>query len=409
MIGGITPVDNAYEIIGVQQCSLLLKHIFIETMAGKAVFVTGFLCSIVRSLRNGSFRAMIIFLGIFFSSLFLFIIPTSSVRPSRSSMEEFGYSKVTTEFILRKAGIEMVTVNPVIFLMGQVVSGVSKEAISLIDTIATRHSQFLRDPFLSSKLWLLGRDRLNQGVNNEILHERLICFYQDRYFPVLRKLKEGGSDIGRDLWPGADPVLALYSSQAANEWRELESDLYKLINIDGLFQRISRDYYNGSSIQSAAVRALINGDVAHAPWAFSALRISGQENALSGAWIDQKPLFNGFWDQIVRLWMSGFPALYGLCLWSVWAAFPFVLVFMSLSADVNCFGVFLKFLLAMKLIPLFWVLLDKGASLLFDIQVSMAGGAVWLWNMTLVGVIPMMGVAALLMPLLILVNRKGRI
>ena len=88
MTGGITPIDNAFELIGLHQCSALMRYIFVETLAGKAVFALGFMMAMTRSLKTADFRKIIIFGAIFFSCLILIILPNNAIPIRLSAMEE---------------------------------------------------------------------------------------------------------------------------------------------------------------------------------------------------------------------------------------------------------------------------------------------------------------------------------
>lgn len=406
MTGGITPVENSLEIIGLHQCSALLKYIYIDTLAGKVVFALGFILSLVRSLKDTNFRAVIIFCVLFFSCLFVLILPRSISRPSLSTMEERGYDLVTTDALIKKAGIEQIVISPVLMFLARVASSFSNGSISLIDATAIHQSVFLKDPFITAKLWLITRERLNAGIIDPRIKNRLVSFYRENFYPAMRRLVEKSPDYSLELWPGHADVVAQYSQQGALEWQQLEEDLFGLINKEGIFERLSRDYYSGSSLKDAAVRALIKADAARASWTYTALSFSDQTDASEAYRKHPGKRSGSFLDHLSRLWLSGFPVVFGLCLWSVWAAFPFVLVIVFLSADIGVMAGFFKWLIIIKLIPLFWVLFDRASILTFDIQMSLSGGKCLMWDMPIVGWVALMSMLVFLMPLFLIPKRK---
>src|SRR3989339_550525 len=109
MSGGITPIDNAFEWIGLHQCSALMRLVFVETLAGKAIFALGFILALARSLKRADLKAVMIYCAIFFSCLILLVIPKTVVNAIPSTMESYGYTQMKTEDILRKAGIDQLT------------------------------------------------------------------------------------------------------------------------------------------------------------------------------------------------------------------------------------------------------------------------------------------------------------
>ncbi len=408
MTCGITPIDNAFELIGLHQSSALMRYIFIETLAGKVIFVSGFLFSMSRSLKNANFSSVIFFCSIFFSFLFLLIMPRTPLRLPLSGMEGGGYVQIRTDDILRKAGIDQLLASPVVVFLAEGMSAFTNGMISVVDRARGHNASFLKEPFSTSKFWLLTRDRLMAGLNDQLLKEKLVNFYQDHYFQALRTLNEKDPLVGQSLWPGSEEILPLYTSQAASDWRVLEDAIYTFINKDELFERVSRDYYDGSSLKDAAVRALIEADAAHASWAYTAMSFSGQKETAQARSMTLNVRAGAMVDQMSRVWLSVFPVLYGACLWSVWAAFPFFLVFVFFSSDISLLWVFLKYLFVLKLIPLFWAIIDRVSSLVFDVNNILYGGKVFLWDMPLVGVVGLLAMAVLLLPLMMF-KRKGAV
>lgn len=408
MTGGITPIDNAFDLIGLQQCSALMRYIFIETLAGKVIFLLGFLLSLARSLKSANFRSVIVFCSLFFSCLLLLVIPKTELRLPLSTMEEQGFNQLTTDAILRKCGIDQIVASPVIAFIGETASAFSNGAVAVMDLAHGHNARFLQAPFITAKLWLISRERLKTGVSDPGVKARLVVFYQDHVFMTERKLLDSGSIPLQPLWPGAQELLAEYSSEEASEWRILEDDLYQGINSDGLFDRVARDYYDGGSLKDAAVRALIEEDAAHTPLAYTMQSFSGRREIAREQGVLRQVHAPGLIDRVSHAWLSGFPLMYGACQWSVWAAFPFVLIFLLLSADLSILLYFLKYMLILKLLPLLWALIDRVSMVVFDIQTLLSGGKVWLWEMPLVGLAVWPGMAVLPFMVLMLLKRKDK-
>ncbi|MBF0594615.1 MAG: hypothetical protein HQL22_06580 [Candidatus Omnitrophica bacterium] len=390
MTGGITPIDNGLELIGLHQCSALMRFIFVETMAGKAVFALGLVMSLIRSLGTSNLREVVIFGAIFFSILILIILPVSSAEIRVSVMEEGGYSQIKTQDILAKAGISQMIVSPVLDVISRVLSSSATGAVSVLDRFQAHGAAFLKDPWITVKFWLLMRERLSQGIIDPLLKEKVIAFYQDYYFPALRELTAGNSvGSGQTLWPGSSEVVAVYSTDGAAAWRALQDDLYASFNNDALVDKVSQQYYSGASLKESTVRALIAGDISRSPRAYAFLSYSSKEKS-EGVILpsDRRRLT----ENIIHGILAGMPWIYGLCLWSLWVSFPFVLVLLFLSANSSMMVLFLKAAFALKMLPVLWALSDRASELMFDVNITLGEGKVLLWDMPLVGMSAIIGI-----------------
>ncbi|MBF0387727.1 MAG: hypothetical protein HQL20_07715 [Candidatus Omnitrophica bacterium] len=391
MTGGITPLDNAFELLGLHHCSALLKFIFIDTLAGKVIFGLGFILALARSLAKTNFRPVIVFCAMFFSVLFLLVLPRIQVQVPLAAMEEAGSVTITTYDILRKAGSEQVSASPVLVFLGRSISAFVNGAINVIDLARAHKAGFLKEPFITAKLALVARDRICAGIKDPVIKGRVVDFYHNNYFRAVRVLKDRDGSGYTDLWPGSAAVGALYSAQGVSEWRVLKEDIYRSLNKGGVFDRLASDYYNGSSLTDPVVRAVLEADINIAPWTYSSLSLNWQwENLVpDNKWANIKAEVVASW--ISRAWLLGFPFIYGIGLWSVWAALPLVLIFMFFSVDIGLAGLFLKILLMVKVLPLFWAFTDRASVLAFDIVTFLSHGKVFLWDMWGVGLVASLG------------------
>jgi|GEM_PF-2248073 len=381
MTGGVTPVDNAFELMGLHQCSALMRYVFVETFAGKVIFLLGFLLALTRVLKGADLKALIVYCAVFFCCLILVVIPTQRLTVSGSTMEELGYTKLKTEDILKKAGIAQLQVSPVLMFIDQGISALVNGSVSVVDRLNDHQDGFLKNPFLTAKLSLLTRESFRAGIADRVLKEKTIHFYQDHYFPVLRGWVETRLDNEFIPWAGDESIKSLYSAEGTAAWEKLEIALYDSINGDGMIDDLSRDYYDGVSLKDGVVRTLIAGDIAREPAAYIDLSFSGQQKSVrqTGGFS-----LNEMIDGVSRVFLAGFPLLYGFVLWSLWVSFPVVLVFLFLSADIRILANFFQCLGGLKLLPLFLTVADRISLLAFDIHTLWSAGTVYIWDIRMI-------------------------
>ena len=79
MIKGVTPVETAFELMGLMNSQAIMKWIFFDTFGGALIFAVGMVTSLAIAVEKGSFKAVWLFASLFFVTFFLFVIPTARV------------------------------------------------------------------------------------------------------------------------------------------------------------------------------------------------------------------------------------------------------------------------------------------------------------------------------------------
>ena len=93
---GVSPVEAAFEVIGLVNAKSIMDFLFFDTQVGVVVFLIGFLSSLWRSVREADFSALWSFLIIFFILLFIFIKPMLNLEDATSTMEQAGWKADNT-------------------------------------------------------------------------------------------------------------------------------------------------------------------------------------------------------------------------------------------------------------------------------------------------------------------------
>ena len=98
---GVSPVEAAFEVIGLVNAKSIMDFLFFDTQVGVAIFLIGFLSSLWRSVREADFSALWGFLIVFFILLFIFIKPMLNLEDATSTMEEAGWKGDSTAQALK--------------------------------------------------------------------------------------------------------------------------------------------------------------------------------------------------------------------------------------------------------------------------------------------------------------------
>ncbi len=369
MIRGITPIDTALEMMGMHQSQAMTRYIFIETFVGQLVFALGFILSIGAGLDKGNFRAVIIFLLMFFSLWFLLVMPRMKSVDHVSAMERNGYEQVSTAVILRKNGYGEIMVNPVLDGVDRFMDLVVTGTVGVLDRASKEH-KYLAKPFEFTKISLLTSAAIADGITDPELQEALVLFYQDHYWPTARGIK------GPGLWPGHKNVVAAYREEGRSQWQVLKERLFQFLDHDRLFTQMFESFYNRKIDKDVIVRALIEHELHLKTDAYTFMSYASDHKRM--------PVRNNTLYHIQRLGqgtyqmiMQALPFLQGYALFLVLSAFPFLLGWTLLLRHMGSCQLFLELLLGVKSWTLIWAVLDKGSMAWFAVNQMLGGAEMW--------------------------------
>ena len=360
MIRGITPIDGAFELMGLHQAQVWVRFIFLETLAGKVIFALGFLLSIKAGLDKGNFRPAFIFIMVFFSLWFLLVLPRSKAVDPVSAMERSGYQEITIAQILKKNGYGEVMVNPVLDAMSRTVDAL----ITAVAAVFERGSDgrgYLASPFLFMKVSILTSGIVAQGITDPDLQERTVHFYQDHFWPVLRQLKNPGTRV----WPGDPDMVRAYKEEGRVAWQALRDALYQACDEQKIFTNMFDRFYDKKVDKDAVVRSLLWREMELKPLQYTFVTYgSGLEHRREdgSGWLDFYRI------DLARMTVFVLPFFQGSALFILWSLFPGFLAVTLLLRKVTVLIVWMGLIFLVKAWTLIWVILDKLSTVWFSIQ-----------------------------------------
>lgn len=393
MIKGVTPIETAFEVIGMVNSQAIMKWMFFDTLGGALLFAWGLVTSLMISVEKGSFKAVWTFAFLFFASFFLFVIPTAQVTGVTSTMEQNGYTGIKTQVIMQDKGYGSSLVNPVLNMGSDLISAFTIGAVGVIDAMANGgDNAYLKNQFLVAKIVTLVNQTVLEGIKDPQLRKDTTEFYQFDYLPTLQFLIERNKSIKdfKDLWPGAKVITDAYSTEASTNWTNLKKRLgdYLLQNVTGKTtadsSKIDTSKYeiNGEK----AVEMLLKNDIKLNPEAYQNATFRGASNDT----LSKK----GFWStfgnivsdvgalaiqpitvSIASTMLHYFVYVQGFCLMLMFTFFPFTVLWMILKRDPGILAEFFKNLFWIKSWTLCWAVINIASVYVWELQRVLHGSS----------------------------------
>ena len=396
MIKGITPIDTAFEVIGLCNAQQLTHYIFFETAAGVLIFAIGFIFSLYAVAQKGSFRPFFTFLVLFFSMWILFVVPTAQVQNVTSTMEQNGYTDITSEQVVKNSPLLLNNsgvINPVLNIFSDMFSAFSIGCVGVINRGADPgKSNYLKNPFMVTKLSTLASQTFDQGIKNPQLRKEVTDFYKDYYLPTLRKLIEERAYTVADmpkLWPGDPAITALYSAEASTAWATVKKDMLTNIQAQSPIQNKPFTQVLGSflnqqqkDIENQALISIFSSDMKSHPddYASKSYQNAGYANANHSAgrfWgtlfgntlaTAGANLFQPLAISISQSMVQMAPYIQGYSLMLMFSFFPFILAIILLERKPGLLVEFVKNLFWIKSWSISWAIIDVASSYIVTIQ-----------------------------------------
>lgn len=382
MIKGITPIDAAFEVMGLVQAGNIMRFLFIETFIGKAAFAIGFVLSLKGALDTGNMRLVLIYVLVFFCAWFLVVMPRVKIGNTMSAMEENGLKAGTTQEILKNNGYSEQDTVLILNVFSDVLTGFTRGLVVVIERIQKNATTYLKEPMAQSRLVIKTRKALEAGIVDAKLRERAVWFCQDHFWPAMRRLEESGRGTSERAWPGATDVMSEYTIEEKEKWRGLAQDLFLMLEKDGQIFSNMFDVFNGYEdkvvAQEQVLKALFKTEFSkHAhEYAVKSWRMKKKQFFVQGSVEDSSVgrQSKAEWVFENSAWVQGVLLFYGYSL------FPVVLGVSMMLRNVGMMGVYALFLVLMRGMSVMWALVDQTAKVFFDIVGKR--GEVLPWNMT---------------------------
>ena len=397
MVTGITPIDTAFELIGLCNAQQLTHYIFFETAGGALIFVIGFIFSLSAVASKGTFKPFFTFLILFFSSWIIFIFPTVQAPSVTSTMEQNGFTDLTTAQVLNNNAQSLTnntgTINPVLNIISDMFSALSIGCVGAIERGADpSRSNYLKNPFMVAKLATIASQTLGEGIKSPQLRKEVTDFYKNYYLPTLQNLIEQRAYTVADmpkLWPGDPAITALYTSQASTAWTTVKTDLLTYIQNQSGIQ--NKQFINvlsavlgqaSDAVTDQSLISIFSSDMKQHPNDYSAMSYqnsgyANSTNSTSKFWgnlmgntlaTTGANIFQPIAVTISQSMLQMAPYIQGYSLLLMFSFFPFILVIIILERKPILFVEFLKNLFWVKSWTICWAILDVGSSYVLSIQ-----------------------------------------
>jgi len=398
MIKGVTPIDTAFEIVGLCNAQQLTHYIFFETAAGMLIFAVGFIFSLYAVSQKGSFKPFFTFLVLFFTVWILFVVPTTRIETPMSTMEQNGFGDITSQKILNNNPLLLnksntSAINPVLNIFSDVFSAFAIGCVSVIERGADPgKSNYLKNPFMVTKLSTLASQTFSEGIKNPQLRKEVTNFYKDYYLPILRKLIEDRAYTVADmpkLWPGDQSITTLYTPEASTAWATVKKDILTNLQQQSPIQnkpfiQVLSELLGQSTedVENQALISIFSSDIKSHPkdYAYNSYQnigyaysspssgkfwgtFMGDTLATAGA-----NLFQPIAVSISQSMVHMAPYIQGYSLLLMFSFFPFILVIILLERKPALLVEFLKNLFWIKSWSISWAIVDVASSYVLTIQ-----------------------------------------
>lgn len=381
MIKGITPVDAAFEVMGLVQAENLMRFLFLETLIGKAVFAIGFWISLKGALAGGNLKSILIYVLIFFSLWFVVVVPKGRVGRVRCAMEASGLSVGTTEEVLRKNGYFEKDTILLLDVFSTVITGLAKGMVVVMDRIERKATTYLEEPMERSLLVIKTRRALDGGVVDLALRERVVFFCQAHFVPAMRRHEEKSGQVSEVRWPGNKEVMAVYTNEAREEWNGLKEEIFRMLNTKEEVFSKAFERFEGFEDKEAAkekvLKEFFNQEFLRRPkqYAIKNWGTKKKQIFLQKGFVYSHDEREGF----VQWVFENSSRAQGVFLFYGYSFFPIVLCIAILLRSAAIAGAYLLGLVWARGMTVLWALTDHAASMMFDVVGHK--GEVLFWDM----------------------------
>ena len=243
-IFGVTPIESAYEVIGLTNNYVITTYLFRESPWGSLFFTAGFFIALSKFYASNNFMNLGKFFIVSFLALMLFILPTSNISNISSSMETAGNFEQIKANDLFTSGTKNDNANAVLTFFSRLYNNLILGTIGALDKVSGKEGySYLQSPFLMNKVMLQMQNFLKADISDPALRKSVENFIDKHYLPTLNKMEEKGIikvDNIPFLWPGSQLVIDHYSDEGKKLWPVLHENLKIYIQKSGVNNRYEK-------------------------------------------------------------------------------------------------------------------------------------------------------------------------
>ncbi len=405
-IFGVTPIESAYEVIGLTNNYVITTYLFRESPWGSLFFTTGFFIALSKFYSSNNFMSLGKFFIVSFLALMLFILPVSNISNISSSMEKAGnFDQIKANDVFT-SGTKNDNANAVLTFFSRLYNNLILGTIDALDKVSGKDGySYLQSPFLMNKIMLQMQNFLKADISDPALRNSVENFIDKHYLPTLNKMEEKGIikvDNIPFLWPGSQLVIDHYSDEGKQLWPALHENLKTYVRKSGVNNRYQKYeqqvnvFFNQNNIindhslnnkDDKLILFLLNENY------FSSARGSptslnykftntgkNAEDAFSKNWQAGMNklgwVIARFGDYFVyifssaglQFFLTALPYLQGLLVLLLFSLFPAILVLCITTSSIKSFTMFLKTLFYIKSWHLILAIISNGSSYVLDVQ-----------------------------------------
>ena len=395
---GVSPVEAAFEVIGLVNAKSIMDFLFFDTQVGIAVFFIGFLAALWRSVRETDFSPLWGFLMMFFIILFIFIKPMANLEDTTSTMEQAGWTGDNTAQSLKDTFFDTGRTKAGslgLVLISEAYNALVYGTVSAITRVTQdKDFNYLNNPFIVNKVSLYLQHFSAERIKDNALRKDLEEFLKNDYPQTLGRMINNGANqpnVTKKWWPGDEEVIANYDLDQRKRWEGLDSRLSDYIkeNIDTLG---SNSPLANLFIDYKAIKIkLLAGHMERSAQDITS-NITGQGiDPLSSriSWILKQPanwlayigsvVGQFFSTTLAEFMIKALPYLEGYAVMIIYSLFPFTLLLCLLFGTMTILKEYFIYLFWVKSWVIIWALIHYTSLYMSTLQAKLASGAGSSW------------------------------
>ena len=395
---GVSPVEAAFEVIGLVNAKSIMDFLFFDTQVGVAIFFIGFLASLWRSVRETDFSPLWGFLMMFFILLFIFIKPMANLEDTTSTMEQAGWTGDNTAQSLKDTFFD--TGRTKAGSLGLVLISEAYNAL-VYGTVAaiTRVTQdkdfnYLNNPFIVNKVSLYLQHFSAERIKDNVLRKDLEEFLKNDYPQTLGRMINNSNtqtNITKKWWPGDEEVIVNYDDGQKKRWEDLDARLNDYIkeNIDTLGSNspLANLFIDYKAIKIKLLAGHMERSAQDITSNMAGYGIDPSTSRIS--WLMKQPanwlayissvIGQFFSTTLAEFMIKALPYLEGYAVMIIYSLFPFTLLLCLLFGTMTILKDYFIYLFWIKSWVIIWALIHYTSLYMSTLQAKIASGAGTSW------------------------------
>ena len=395
---GVSPVEAAFEVIGLVNAKSIMDFLFFDTQVGVAIFFIGFLASLWRSVRETDFSPLWGFLMMFFILLFIFIKPMANLEDTTSTMEQAGWTGDNTAQSLKDTFFD--TGRTKAGSLGLVLISEAYNAL-VYGTVAaiTRVTQdkdfnYLNNPFIVNKVSLYLQHFSAERIKDNVLRKDLEEFLKNDYPQTLGRMVNNSTtqtNITKKWWPGDEEVIVNYDDGQKKRWEDLDARLNDYIkeNIDTLGSNspLANLFIDYKAIKIKLLAGHMERSAQDITSNMAGYGIDPSTSRIS--WLMKQPanwlayissvIGQFFSTTLAEFMIKALPYLEGYAVMIIYSLFPFTLLLCLLFGTMTILKDYFIYLFWIKSWVIIWALIHYTSLYMSTLQAKIASGAGTSW------------------------------